>query len=312
MNFKQTATAIKLNLKQAAPDIALVAGLALNGLAVFKFCQQSFKAAPIVEKAVKIIDDTDYLELKKENPSSEETKAARDIVLETGKNLTIDLAKIYWKPALMWTVSTGLIVKSHTVMKDRNIALATLATGLGTELRTLHERIIERYGERVDQELKQGITYEPVEIKHIDEATGSEVVDTDNIPVVREGDTGGTSIYARFFDECSKLWTNDPETNLIILKGIEKDANTRLRAQGVLFLNEVYDMLDIPRTKAGQKVGWRYYYKKEDNLYGDNYVSFNIMNVHRAANRDFVNGYQPSVLLDFNVDGAIIDALPIR
>ena len=41
----------------------------------------------------------------------------------------------------------------------------------------------------------------------------------------------------------------------------------------------------------------------------DGYVSFGIYNANRETARDFVNGYERSILLDFNVDGPILDTL---
>ena len=66
-------------------------------------------------------------------------------------------------------------------------------------------------------------------------------------------------------------------------------------------MNEVYDLLGIQRTKAGQCIGWLY---EENNPCGDNYIDFDIFAAH---NKDFVNGLTNSPLLDFNVDGVILD-----
>lgn len=78
--------------------------------------------------------------------------------------------------------------------------------------------------------------------------------------------------------------------------------NDLLRSRGHVFLNEVYDCLGIPRTKAGQIVGWVY---SKDNPVGDNYIDFGIYDVYKPAIADFVNGYERSILLDFNPDGNI-------
>ena len=111
------------------------------------------------------------------------------------------------------------------------------------------------------------------------------------------------SKYARVFDESSVEWVNDAEFNKMLLMHKERLANDLLKAQGHLFLNEVYSMLGFPKTKAGQVVGWVYNEKKP---YGDNFVDFDITNDY---NRDFINGCCNKVLLDFNVDGVIIDKI---
>lgn len=113
------------------------------------------------------------------------------------------------------------------------------------------------------------------------------------------------SSYARFFDSGCTGWQKDPECNLLFLKQQQNYANDILRTRGHLFLNEVYDMLGIPRTKAGQLVGWVY---NGDRQPADNYVDFGIYDNH-VQNSDFVNGYANSIVLDFNVDGEIIDQI---
>ena len=64
-------------------------------------------------------------------------------------------------------------------------------------------------------------------------------------------------------------------------------------------MNEVYDALEIPRTKAGQMVGWVF----EDE---NSYVDFGL---NDPRNAEFINGKTADALLNFNVDGVIIDRI---
>ena len=116
------------------------------------------------------------------------------------------------------------------------------------------------------------------------------------------------SPYAKVFDCGCDNWQKDAEHNLWYLRQQQNYANEKLRAQGYLFLNDVYEMLGIPRTKAGQAVGWVYDIK-DPNHKGDNVVDFGIYNINIEANNDFVNGIESSIILDFNVDGTILDAI---
>lgn len=130
----------------------------------------------------------------------------------------------------------------------------------------------------------------------------NEVETNENVtPVDRE--KYSVSFYARWFNEKCLAWTKHPEQNLMFLKMQQQYANEILRAKGYLFLNEVYDMLGIPKTKAGQVVGWVY---DPNSTTCDSYVDFGIFSHH---NEDFVNGYENSILLDFNVDGMILDRI---
>lgn len=116
-------------------------------------------------------------------------------------------------------------------------------------------------------------------------------------------DREALSIYARFFDAGCPGWDKNSEHNLLFLKQQQNFANDLLKVQGYLLLNDVYDMLGIPRSKTGQVVGWIY---DKEHPVGDNHVDFGI---YSDRNQEFVNGYNNSPLLDFNVDGNILDVL---
>lgn len=121
--------------------------------------------------------------------------------------------------------------------------------------------------------------------------------------IIKKGKRVVVSRYAKFFDESCYTWTKESARNLAHLRAVEKLFTERLQREGHVFLNDVYAMLGIPKTRDGQVVGWFYDRK---NPIGDNYVDFGIYN---EGNEDFVNGYTPTVLLDFNVDGVIIDRI---
>ena len=161
--------------------------------------------------------------------------------------------------------------------------------------------LADRFGEEVEKEIRYNIKAEEV-VTSVDE-NGNAVTETVKV-MDGTDDPNSYSDYARFFDESCAAWQNDAEYNLTFLKAQQQYANDLLKARGRLFLNEVYRMLGIDETKAGQVVGWVY---NPDNPTGDNFVDFGIYNMQRERVRAFVNGYEPNILLDFNVDGVIWD-----
>ena len=68
---------------------------------------------------------------------------------------------------------------------------------------------------------------------------------------------------------------------------------------GYLFLNDVYDLLGIPKSKAGQVVGW--IYDKNNNTDGDNYVSFGLVEAYmKNPDEDaFEQGIMLSIIHEF-------------
>ena len=146
--------------------------------------------------------------------------------------------------------------------------------------------------------MKNGIKKENITVMEMNEK-GKTVTSTKTIETV---DKDGISQYARFFDESCINWSKTPEYNLMFLNGQQNFANDLLNARGHVFLNEVYDMLGIPRSQAGAVVGWV-------KGVGDDYIDFGIFEGKTAAARAFVNGAERNILIDFNVDGVIYDLI---
>lgn len=200
-------------------------------------------------------------------------------------------------------LSVTSVLSSHNILRKRNIALAAAYATVDKSFKKYRDNVIEKFGEAVDKELRYSITKEKVEKKVVDEETGKEKKVKEEIEVSGFDDV---SEFAKWFDEKSRCWEKNAELNLAFLRAQEKFANDKLRSQKYLFLSDVYEMLDIEVTKASRVVGWLY--RPDDKNYeGDNYVDFGLYNAHRSGARDFVNGLERSILLDFNVDGPILD-----
>ena len=210
----------------------------------------------------------------------------------------VKVAKIYAPSVILCASSLGCLLASNNILKKRNAALSAAYMTVDKSFKEYRKRVADRFGEEVEKEIRYNIKAE--EITKVDE-NGNEVTETVKV-MDGTDDPNSYSDYARFFDESCAAWQNDAEYNLTFLKAQQQYANDLLKARGRLFLNEVYRMLGIDETKAGQVVGWVY---NPDNPTGDNFVDFGIYNMQRERVRAFVNGYEPNILLDFNVDGVI-------
>lgn len=108
--------------------------------------------------------------------------------------------------------------------------------------------------------------------------------------------------YTAFFDETCMAWTKSPERNRHFLLMQQNYANDLLKARGILFLNEVYDMLGMPRTQVGQIVGWVW---TEDCSVGDNFVDFGLFDYYEDEPWED----EDAVPLYFNVVGYVLEYL---
>jgi hypothetical protein len=289
---------VGFQLKKHSPEILIVAGVIGVVTGAVMACRATTKISGILENTKKEIDkihDCMTDESLAEEYTSENGKKDMAIVYaQTG----VELVKLYAPSVLLGTLSFMSIIASNNILRQRSVALAAAYATVDKGFKEYRNRVIERFGEEIDRELKYNI-----QTKKFDETVvcenGKEKKSKTDINVA---DPNTYSTYARFFDDGCKGWEKDSEYNLMFLRSQQQFSNDLLKARGHLFLNEVYDMLGIPRTKAGQVVGWVY---DPENPIGDNYVDFGIYDTHREAVRNFVNGYERIILLDFNVDGNI-------
>lgn len=312
-NITRTLNKAAFKFKKHSPEILVVAGVVgVVGSAVM--------ACKATTKVNDILDDTKD-QLDKIHEAGERLANGETLMLKDGEEYTVEqnkkdltivyaqtalkFAKLYGPAVIIGGLSITAILTGHNITRKRNIALAAAYTAVDKSFKEYRGRVVERFGEALDKELKYG-----VKSKEVDEVVtnedGTESVVKKTVDVVDATNPMNVSEYARFFDDGCAGWTKDPEYNLMFLRDQQRYANDLLKSKGHLFLNEVYDLLGIPRTKAGQIVGWIY---DEKHPNGDNFVDFGIYDTNKTANRDFVNGYERTILLDFNVDGNIWDQM---
>ena len=287
-----------IKVKKHSPEILIVAGVVGTVASAVIACKATTKLSMVLEehkKDVNAVHECSENEEIKADYSQEDAKKDLTIIYaQTG----VKLVKLYAPAIALGALSITSIVASNNILIKRNVALAAAYATVDKSFKEYRNRVVERFGEQVDKELKYDIKAKKFEETVKDPETGKEkkVKSTVN---VANADSG----YARFFDDTCKGYEKDTQYNLLMLRGQQQYANDLLHARGYVFLNDVYDMLGIDRTKEGQIVGWVY---NKNNEVGDNFVDFGIL----ETNRETEDGsYEPAILLDFNVDGNILDLI---
>ena len=288
-------------VKKHSPEILMVAGIAGTIVGTVLACKATTKVSEIIEEKNKNIEDVHTcLEEKPDEYTEEDSKKDLTIIYaQTG----VKLFKLYAPAIGVMALSFASIIAGHKVLKKRNIAIAAAYAAIDKGFKQYRKNVIEEFGEGVDQQMRFGLKSKEIKKKDKDGKTVKEkeyYIDPDANPL------DNISEYARFFDAASSNFAKDPEYNMMFLRRQQDYANEMLKSRGHLFLNEVYDLLDIPRSKAGQVVGW--VYDKNGNTKGDNYVDFGLYRNDQGTRR-FVNGLEYNILLDFNVDGVIYDII---
>lgn len=229
------------------------------------------------------------------NADYSEKDAQHDRAVVLGRSV-IRLTRLYAPAVGLGVVSIACLTGSHNILSKRNAGLTAAYAALSEGFDEYRKRVANEVGDERERE----IYYSTEEREIVEEGDkGPEVKQ------IQQVSDNTKSPYGRFFDETNKNWNRRPMENQVFINVQQNYANEHLRGHGFLFLNDVYEMLGFEKTKAGQIVGWVW-----DEAYatGDRYVDFGIFS-DPFKGRQFVNGEERSIFLDFNVDGPILDLL---
>lgn len=284
-------------LSKYAPEILTGIGIAGVLTSTVLIARATTQVEPIIDRheqeleAAKAKDKMVYASDNK--PMYSKNDIRKDIARVYIQTST-DLAKLYWPGVTLEIGSIIAILAAHGIMKRRVVTLMGAYKALEGYFQTYRQRVIDELGVEKDQQFMLGSTTKTIKNKETGEKETIEVLDPgDKKP----------SLYARWFDKSSTLnWTADPYYSLAFLKNQEAWANDRLRIQGYLYLSQVYEALgfDLDDHPHAQVTGWIF----DPNGEGDVYVDFGL---YHPRNRDYINGLTDAPLLDFNVQGYILD-----
>lgn len=303
-NLTRTFNRTGLKIKKHSPEILLAAGTVGVVVSGVMACKATLKVNEILDESKQQIDTIHSVAADPEMVEKYTAEDSKKDLAIVYTQTAVKMIKLYGPSVGLGVVSLGCMIGSNRILSKRNVALAAAYTAVDKSFKEYRGRVIERFGKQLDKELRYNIKAKEIEEVSKDE-NGHEVVKKEVVDVI-EDDPNTYSPYSIVFDDGNEGWDPDPERTKFFLIQQQNWANERLKAKGHLFLNEVYDMLGARRTKAGAQVGWVY---DEKNVVGDNYVDFGIFDTRRSKARDFVNGYEKVIVLDFNVDGYILDLI---
>lgn len=301
--MSRTAHKVGFKFKKHSPEILVTVGVVGTVASVVMACKATLKVNDVIDEAKETIDKIhEGVELKKHTVDGAEytqETANKDLAIvyvQTGWKFV----KLYGPSVVLGVASISCMVGSNRILRKRNAALTAAFAAMDDNFKTYRNRLIERFGKDLDRELRYNIKAQEVEERVVDE-DGHESTVTKTVQTIDPSEIH--SMYSVVFCEGNKGWTRNAELNKVFLIQQQEAANFRFKQQGVLTLNEVYDMIGAQRTAYGQYAGWVY---SDDPDTGDNFVDFGIFDVTNEKACEFVNGYEKSIILDFNCIGNVI------
>ena len=284
-------------LQKHSPEILIVAGVGGVIVSTVMACKATPKLDDILTESRVKLDDIRKAASDEAMADRYSQKDAQKDMVITYIQTSVKVAKNYAPAAVIGVLSISSIFASNNILKQRNVALAAAYTALDTSYKEYRTRVFERFGEEVENEIRYNIKNQKIEVVETDE-NGKEKKVKKTVPVAN----ADVSEYIRYFDRSSKEYEKDHGYNEMLLKSRQAWANDKLKANGYLYLNDVFDYLGFPKTKVGQVVGWVY---DPNNTRGDNFIDFGMREVYRKDETKEYAELEKVFLLDFNVDGNI-------
>ena len=286
--MKKVLSTVKYFGKKYAPEILLGTAAVAGTACVVTSCRATLKAKKSweahQERKLQIAE-----KLQEEKITTEESKVEmRKEIVKVG----LELAKEYAIPFSLYTATIGCVLGSYKIQKSRLQAISATLSAMSAAYSSLVARL--KHGAENGLTAEQ-VLHGDVVCKDVDEEGNvTETIMTLKHPF-------DDSPFKFRFDKYCTSWEPHHFSNECILKSEENWANNVLQGQGYLFLNDVLDRLGIPRTKAGQILGWRL----DGN--GDGFVDFGVVDCLTLTG---VNYDDNAFELNFNVDGDILTTFP--
>lgn len=275
--------------KKHSPSLLFGGGVAGVVGTVVLACKATLQIENVLEEAKTRVDK---LEVSHKNAGISDRQYKRESALIRG-GLAMDLAKMYAPAIALGATSIVALTGSHVILTKRNTGLMAAYAAVSKGIDEYRQRVRDELGEDKDREFLMGC-----DIKEIVE----EGPNGPEIKYVKRADRDVFSPYAVWFDETRPSWSKNLDYNVTFLHSQQAYWNDKLKRRGHVFLNEVYDALGFPHTKAGAQVGWIL-----GN--GDDCIDFGVFDKKDPLTIDFIRGWEGAVRIDFNVDGVILDLI---
>lgn len=290
-----TMSKAQFQFKKYQPEIMVGAGIIGGVAAAIMACRATIKANEILAESKDQIDKINMVandpDVSEEEYSEEQHKKDLAVAyIQTGAKLVQN----YAPSVILGGLSIASILGGHNILRGRNMALAAAYATLNTTFKDYRERVVDRFGEEVDFQLKHNLRAEEIVEKTKDPETGK----TKKVKkeVLISGDDARERGYAFVFDAACDNWCNDATLNRAFMEAAEAYFNQRLQTVGYVFLSEVQKYFKVRETAAGRVVGWTL------NGDGDGYIDLGFRHDH-----NFMSGWNKDVWVDPNVDGPILD-----
>lgn len=225
MNLSNVTKTIWATTKKHSPEI-------LTGIGIAGMIATTVMAVKATPKALRLIEEAGYEKGADENPIQD---------MEFTPLTPFEIVKASWKcyipSVITGATSIACLIGASSVNVRRNAALATAYTISETALREYKDKVVETFGEKKEQVVRDAVAKNKVEKNPVN---NTEVIVTNN---------GNTlcldGLSGRYF-----------RSDIDKLKKSENALNHQMLSDGSVSLNDFYYEIGLDPIHLGDDLGW--------------------------------------------------------
>ena len=160
-----TVHKVGFQLQRKSPELLVGLGIIGAITSAVLACKATTKAGKIIEEAndaISTIHQANENGVTNAGETYSEQDCKKDLTVayvQTG----VKFAKLYAPSVLLGAASITSILASHNIMKKRNVALAAAYAAVDKSFKDYRGRVLERFGEQVEKELRYNIKAQEIE-----------------------------------------------------------------------------------------------------------------------------------------------------
>lgn len=226
--------------KKNSPELCIAGMIICGGAAIVAACKETLKADDILEEhSEKMEKIHKTLEDHKDEPEVySEEDMQKDTCIQYAKT-TGKLIKIYAPAAALFVASMAFGCASFGIMKKRNAEIAATAASTLSLFNDYRQRVVDKYGEDIDKELRYGIQKTIEEEETVTDENGKEKKVKEKFAV----DLGKEDYTTRYFVKGNPNWSSNPSYREIFINGQINYMNDIINSRGFVSELEALDAL---------------------------------------------------------------------
>ena len=254
MKIIQGLNKVAKGISKNSPLILTVTGVVgIGATAVLAYKSRS-RVEAIIEEVEETRKDEDrineLIDLQDRLTDEEETELTylQENYVPVSKAVVVrDIAGAVALPVVTGVASLACVTLSWYIMNNRLLTVSGALATATAEHVYYKRKVADRFGEEVERELSTPV--HKVEAEYTDEK-GKKKTGEVNVKDTLE------SLEGRWFDESMEYTADDFSYNKAFVESVAEKLGVQFMNRGSLTLNQVYDALGFPRSRAGALMGW--------------------------------------------------------